>query len=134
MMMLGNGLSAAGHDEDALSVREAELSIERRHGTSENDILISQTNLANTYQKLGHHEKALSMERDVYSGRLRLNGAEHGSTLIAANNYASTLSELKRFEEAKSLLRRTIPAARRVLRDSNELMLKMRRILSLIHI
>ena len=35
---------------------------------------------------------------------------------------------LKRFEEAKSLLRRTIPAARRVLRDSNELMLKMRRI------
>ena len=68
------------------------------------------------------------MERDVYSGRLRLNGAEHGSTLIAANNYASTLSELKRFEEAKSLLRRTIPAARRVLRDSNELMLKMRRI------
>ena len=87
-----------------------------------------QGNLATTYGELGQLEKALSMERDVYSGRLRLNGAEHGSTLIAANNYASTLSELKRFEEAKSLLRRTIPAARRVLRDSNELMLKMRRI------
>ena len=125
---LGNGLHSAGHHEDALSVQEAELSMLRRHGAPEENMLATQSNLANTYQKLGHHEKALSMERDVYSGRLRLNGAEHGSTLIAANNYASTLSELKRFEEAKSLLRRTIPAARRVLRDSNELMLKMRRI------
>ena len=31
----GNGLSSAGHDEDALSVREAELSMERRRGASE---------------------------------------------------------------------------------------------------
>ena len=118
----------AGHHEDALSVQEAELSMLRRLDAPEKTMLATQGNLANTYQKLGHHEKALSMERDVYSGRLRLNGAEHGSTLIAANNYASTLSELERFEEAKSLLRRTIPAARRVLGESNELMLKMRRI------
>ena len=48
--------------------------------------------------------------------------------MISANNLACSLNDLERFEEAKSLLRRTIPAARRVLRDSNELMLKMRRI------
>ena len=127
MMMLGNGLSAVGHDEDALSVREAELSIERRHGTSENDILISQSNRANAFQKLGQFEQANSMLRDVYSGWLNFKGEESQNTLIAANNYAASLNSLKRFEEARSLLRRTIPVARRVLGESNEITLKMRK-------
>jgi len=35
------------------------------------------------------------------------------------------LNELKRFEEAKSLLRKSIPVARRVLGESHELTLKM---------
>ena len=68
------------------------------------------------------------MERDVFSGRLRLNGEEHGKTLRAANNYAVGLALLNRFEEAKALFRRTIPVARRVLGESHELTLKMRRI------
>jgi len=71
-------------------------------------------------------EKALSMERDVYSGRLRLHGEEHEKTILAANNYAASLNELKRFEEAKSLLRKTIPVTRRVFGESNDLMLRMR--------
>ena len=66
------------------------------------------------------------MKRDVYSGRLRLNGEENQSTLRAALNYASTLSELQRFVEAKSLLRTTIPVARRVLGGKDRLTLKMR--------
>ena len=66
------------------------------------------------------------MKRDVYSGRLRLNGEENQSTLRAALNYASTLSELQRFVEAKSLLRKTIPVARRVLGGKDRLTLKMR--------
>ena len=41
-------------------------------------------------------------------------------TLLAAINYASSLNHLRRFEEAKSLLRKTIPVARRVLGDSHE--------------
>ena len=127
MMLLGNGLSSAGHDEDALSVREVELSIERRHGTSENDILISQTNLASTYQKLGRFEQANSMLRDVYSGWLKFSGEEHSSALIAANNYAASLSSLKRFEESKSVLRKAMPVARRVLGESDNITLKMRR-------
>ena len=36
-------------------------------------------------------------------------------TLREANNYAISLSKLQRYEEAKSLLRKTIPVARRVL-------------------
>ena len=65
------------------------------------------------------------MERDVYSGRFKLNGDEHEMTLIAANNYASTLKDLERFEEARALLRKTMPVARRVLGGSNDTTLRM---------
>ena len=71
-------------------------------------------------------EKAISMERDVYSGHLRTYGAEHAKTLRAANNYASSLVQQQRFEEAKSLLLKTMPVARRVLGDNDRLTLKMR--------
>ena len=46
------------------------------------------------------------------------------------NNYANGLVDLQRFEEAKSLLRKTIPIARRVLGDGHELTLRMRSIYS----
>ena len=60
------------------------------------------------------------------SPRLQLDGVEHQETLIAANNYASSLGQLRRFEEAKSLLRKTIRVAGRILGDEDKLMLKMR--------
>ena len=124
--LLGNGLSEAGHDDDALSVQEAGLAMMRRIGRPVENILAVQTNLSNTYQRLGRPEEALRMKRDVYSGRLRLNGEENQSTLRAALNYASSLSELQRFEEAKALLRKTLPVARRVLGGKDRLTLKMR--------
>ena len=67
------------------------------------------------------------MQRDVYSGRLRLKGEEDINTLREANNYAWSLIDLKRFEEAKTLYRKVIPVARRVLGESHDLTLKMRR-------
>ena len=126
MGVLGNGLYGASHHEDALSVKEAELSIERRLGTSEHNMLFIQGNIANTYKKLGRIEEAVQMKRDTYSGWLRLNGEEHKDTLKAAKNYASSLNDLRRFEEAKSLLRKTIPVARRVLGESNETTIMIR--------
>ena len=66
------------------------------------------------------------MERDVYSGTLKLKGEEYGGTLAAANNYANTLLELKRFEEAKALTRKTIPVARRVLGEGDTITLRTR--------
>ena len=66
------------------------------------------------------------MRRDVYSGHLELTGEEHEYTLIAANNYSSSLNSLERFEEAKSLLRKTMPVARRVLGDNDENTLRLR--------
>ena len=46
MSVLGGGLSEARHHEDALSVYEAELAMERRLGASEKTLFAVQTNLA----------------------------------------------------------------------------------------
>ena len=49
-------------------MQEAELSMLRRLGASEESKLIAQSNLASTYRALGRLEEALLMHRDVYSG------------------------------------------------------------------
>ena len=125
MTILGNALADAKHHEEALSVDEARLSMLRRVGASENDLLTAQGNLATSYEALGRKEQAISMRRDVYSGRLKLNGEEHLETLRAAYNYALSLARLERFEEAKALLRKKIPVARRVCGESHDLALRI---------
>ena len=126
MSMLGNGLGMSGLYEDALSVGEAELSLRRRLGGPEDIILAVQANLAVTCAALGQRDKAARIEEDVYCGRVKLNGKEHEETLRAANNYTSSLIDLERYEEAKSLLRKTLPVARRILGESYGTTLKLR--------
>ena len=63
------------------------------------------------------------MRRDIYFGQLKLSGYEHLTTLVAANNYAA---ELGRFDEAKSVLRKVMPVARRVMGENDDVPLKMR--------
>jgi len=128
MSLLGSGLFFAYNYEDALLVYEAILSMLRRVGPSEEQLLVVQSHLASTYRALGRNEEALQMDRDIYSGRLRLNGEGNGHTLLAANNYASGLVDLRRLEEAKSVLRKMIPVARRVFGDTGRLTLTMRKI------
>jgi hypothetical protein len=109
--------------------------LERRHGLAqivergivvlEGDVLVTQTNLANSYDMVGRFDEALSMRRDVYSGRLKLDGEEHNKTVVAANNYAISLTTLQRFEETRSLLLKTMPVARRALGEGHRLTLKM---------
>ena len=98
------------------------------HGASKSSILFAQANIAITYECLGRLEQALQMKRDVYSETLKLYGKEHEETLQAANNYAAGFLALQRYQEAKSRLRRTMPMARRVLGDSNDLTLRMRKV------
>jgi len=123
---LGNGLYHAGHLEDALSVQKALLSLHRRLGSPNANILALQSNMASTHGELGRLDEAMPLRRDVYSERLRLNGEEHEGTLLAALNYADTLCKLQRFAEPKLLLHRTIPVALRVLGAEHILTLKMR--------
>ena len=76
----------------------------------------------------------MRVRRDVFSGRLKLNGLEHEMTLGAANNCAHSLVSLLRFEEAREVLRSTFPVARRVLGESNELTLQMRLLYAAIYL
>ena len=123
---LGNGLYAAGHYADTLTVRKAELSMARRRGAPEEHILAMQGNLASTYQSLGRNEEAVCVTKDVYSGYLKLHGEEHEQTLQVATNYVLSLGNLRRFEEAKKLMRKLLPVARRVRGESHDLTIRMR--------
>ena len=126
MTLLAGGLSAANHHEDALFVGEAELSTRRRFGSSEQNILVVQGNLANTYAMLRRFEEGLRLRRDVYSGTLKLLGEEHFETLREAFNYTMSLISLKHFKEAKSLMLKVMPVARRVFGERHLLVLRMR--------
>ena len=66
------------------------------------------------------------MRQKVHYGFLRLYGEEHEDTLREANNYADTLVHLERFEEARSVLRKMMPVARRVLGDGDDTSIRMR--------
>ena len=66
------------------------------------------------------------MRREIYSGRLKLHGQEDSETLLAGFNYAVSLRDLRRLEEAKSLFRKMLPVARRVLGETNILTLRTR--------
>jgi tetratricopeptide (TPR) repeat protein len=123
MNVLGNGLCDAKHHEDALSVREAELAMKRRLGAPVQHMLVAKCNLSFSYSSLGRYEDAMRLKREVFSGRLKLNGAEHEETLRAANNYAWGLLQLRRFDLARALMRKTIPVARRVLGENHDLRL-----------
>ena len=115
MCGLANGLSEANLHEAALSVEEVRLSMLRRIGASEERVLISQGNLANTYEKLRRYETALQMKRDVYSGSLRLNGPVHKSTLIRALNLSTSLVDSGKFAEARAFMPDQMKLAKRVL-------------------
>ncbi len=126
MTQLGNGLTESHQHVGALSVTEAQLATLRRVGASGDILLVVQANLAMTYQQLGRLEDASRMQRDVYSGWLKLHGKEDHRTLRAANNYAWGLINLRRFETARTLLRKMTPVARCTLGDDNSLTLVMR--------
>ena len=125
--VLGNGLQYARQHEEALFVREAELSMLRRIGGTQHAMLIVQGNIANSYNVLGRSEETLRMKWDVYMGFLRLYGEENQDALREATNYTVDLLHLQRFKEVKSLLSKALPVARRVLGDRHEYTMYMRR-------
>ena len=89
-------------------------------------ICIVQGNLANTHFALRRIDTAIQIERDIYSGYLKLLGEENRTTLTVAGNHANSLTSVRRFEEAKLLLRKAIPTVRRILGENDIDTLKMR--------
>ena len=65
---------------------------------------------------------------DLLRARRRDGGPEENErTLRAANNLAASLKDGSRFDEAKSLLRKTIPVAQRILGESDQITRTMRK-------
>ena len=85
-----------------------------------------QGNLAGSYEALGRLEEASEQYRQVYHGLMNTLGEEHLDTIGAANNYASSFARRERYAEARSLLRKTMPVARRVLPENDEAWFMMR--------
>ena len=69
----------------------------------------------------------MRMRKDIYFGWLNLKGEDNNNTIREANNYATILvDDLRRFEEARSLMRKMMPVAQRVLGESDGITLRMR--------
>ena len=66
------------------------------------------------------------MLKAVYSGYCRLSEEDSREGLTAAFNYANSLIGLRRFKEANALYRKSIPMARRVLKENDQITLAMR--------
>ena len=116
MNILGNGLSEAKRDEEALSVWEAELSTLQRFGRDERDsrVMIAQHNMAQCYERLGQIEKCFAIEQRVYRMQRDSLGDGHDNTRISASNLARTLAEgLNRHKEAAKFLRKEMPTLTR---------------------
>ena len=99
----------------------------RRMDDDEENILGIQTNLGARVETLDGMNEALNMFRDVYSGRLKLEGEESLETLGSANNLAAAAKVLAHFQEAKALLRKSTPVARRILGENHLLTLMMKK-------
>ena len=107
-------------------VREKGRAVQDAAPWHQKKILGIMANIGGTYENLGQLKKGLGIKQQVYARHMELYGTEDERTLIEANNYADSLRGLQRFEEAKALMRKTIPVARRVLGENDNLTLMMR--------
>ena len=81
--------------------------------------LVTQGNLASTYQLVGRPEDALRLRRVVYRGVLHRYGEDSLEAITEALNLALILRDTGNDPEAKELLRARIPVAERSLGREN---------------
>ncbi len=101
----GDNAAAQPNLEEALAGRLRQIDPEAQN------VLTTKMNLANVYDALGEHERALTLLQDVHAVQQRRLGAQHPITLMALNNIGGNLTGSGRHDEA--LLRfREVAAAR----------------------
>ena len=126
MVHLGSALCEGGHDEDALSVCETQLSmLQRDADASEEEILYVKSNLANSYGGLKRHEEALGLRRELYARAVAL-GYRADRILHDALDLAISLTNAGNRTEARSFIREQLPKARRALGEEHEIVLRFR--------
>jgi tetratricopeptide (TPR) repeat protein len=103
-----------------VTLRKRFLHAEKIHVGGDNvDILISQNNLANALQRLGHYQEAADLHHATLNARRHILGDDHPDTLSSQNNLASTLSDLGHHQKAADLHRDTLNARRHILGDDH---------------
>ncbi len=74
-----------------------------RYGEEHSDTLITLSNLAVTYSKLGDYSKALELEEKVYASQCKILGEEHPSAMTTLSNLAYTYVEVGDYRKALEL-------------------------------
>ena len=126
MTPLGRGLYDADHYEDSLSVLEAKLSLARRLGGSDTLILVTKSNMARCYNKLGRHEEALAIARNAYDVNVERYGESQPETIPPTLSLALALVKTGKRIEAKEFLRECLPIVDRALGRENVMTLRLR--------
>ena len=66
-------------------------------------------------ERVGRHDEALRLRRDLYARSSTLYGNASDKTLLRAANLASSLIEARAFDEATPFLRQQVPVANQAL-------------------
>ena len=83
------------------------------------DTLESRSNLADSYLKLGLHEKAMQLFQQIHEARRRLLGDEHPETLRALNNLVKSFTQLRWDQKALQFNQLGLEQHKRVLGDEH---------------
>ena len=125
MTILGVGLNAVNRHEEQLEILEAQVAAEELMDQEEEDILVTQSNLALCYEGLGRREEAIRLHHQVYADSVRL-GLASSTTLEYALSLCATVVYAGRYTEAKSLLCKLLPEARRDLGVEDDTYIRLR--------
>ena len=126
MTQLGNGLSEADRHEDRLAILEVQLATQQRLGSSEEQILVTRSNLSVGLFNLGRLEESVAIQREVYAREKKLFGPTHWKTLNSGNGIVCALFKQGHYAAAKTLSRKLIPQCRRALGPEDDVTLLLR--------
>ena len=125
MTILGVGQNAVNRHEEQLEIIEAQVAAEELMDQEEEDILVTQSNLALCYEGLGRREEAIRLHHQVYADSVSL-GLASSTTLEYALSLCATVVYAGRYTEAKSLLCKLLPEARRDLGVEDDTYIRLR--------
>ena len=133
MSLLACGIHDAEHYKDALPVQEAVLSMQRRLGAPEEEMLDMQSNVANSLKALGRHDEALKAYRVVYTAKVK-HFRDDENTFLTLKCFSDTLCRCAEegkphlWAENMSLLREKVGTgvAQRVLGPHHPVLLQLR--------
>lgn len=81
--------------------------------------LATRQNMANCLGRLGRHEEAIKLGREVLAGKRQLHGDKNYRTISSEMNLATALYQAGQCDESVRIMRRLLPFSRRELGPDN---------------